>query len=306
MQYLDFHADTLTEITEGNIIYNKNDVDLTRIDAFCKTYVQVFAIWKDRAKIKVPEKEFMELYNRAKQLLAKAKDRISVCKTGTEMENALAEGKHAAFLSIEDISIMGDYVEHCRELGFSFAMPVWNYENEYAYGAAANQQGGLKPLGKRVLLQLEEQGIHFDVSHLSDRGIEDLLMLTDAPIIASHSNVREICNHPRNLRKDHIQEIISRGGIIGMNLYRSFLGSGEKVSVTELFRHMDYILELGGENSLCMGCDFDGCGGVFPEGVTGAESIPFIRELMSRHGYGNDLQEKILFMNGFRFIKEKL
>jgi membrane dipeptidase len=91
-----------------------------------------------------------------------------------------------------------------------------------------------------------------------------------------------------------------------MNLYRPFVGEGTTVTLQDLFRHMDAILEQGGEDALVLGQDFDGCEGLFPEGVVGVESVPYIREQMECAGFGKRIMDKIFFANGYHFIKSNL
>jgi membrane dipeptidase len=306
MNYFDFHADTLTEMESGTLQNNQNDIDLKRINQMSGNYVQVFAIWKDVISVKNKEEEFEQLYRKAIDLLTQEKASLELCLAFGDMEKALQSGKAAAFLAIEDISLMGSYVEKVRELGFRFAILTWNYENEYAYGAVANQNRGLKPQGRELVHKLLQQNIILDISHLSDAGAEEIFEITDKPIIASHSNVRDICNQPRNLRREHIREIIARNGVIGMNLYRPFVGEGTVVTVQDLFRHMDAILTMGGEDALVLGEDFDGCQGLFPEHITGVESVPYIREQMECAGFDRRLIDKVLFENGYQFIKRNL
>lgn len=306
MKYLDFHADTLTEIVSGSLQNNQNNIDLKRVSQISGNYVQVFAIWKDAISVKNKDKEFEQLYGKAIALLAQEKANLELCLSFGDMDKALKMGKAVAFLAIEDISLMGNYVEQVRELGFRFAMLTWNYENEYAYGAVANQGKGLKPQGRALIQKLMQQEIVLDISHLSDAGAEEIFDLTDRPVIASHSNVRDICNQPRNLKREHIREIIARKGVVGMNLYRPFVRTGGHVTIQDLLRHMDAVLAMGGEDALVLGQDFDGCEGMFPEGITGVESVPYIREQMESSGFGKRVIDKIFFENGYQFMKRNL
>lgn len=95
-------------------------------------------------------------------------------------------------------------------------------------------------------------------------------------------------------------------GYIGMSLFRPFVGSGQTVDRNDLLRHMDYILELGGEDTLAMGTDFDGCDGLFPEGITGVEAVPFIACAMRESHFGEALVEKIMFRNAWDFWRNNL
>lgn len=308
MKYFDCHADTLTQVIKEGESLEKNtcDIDLQRIEKFADTYTQIFAIWKNRKEI-LPGTEssvFRKSYEKAIELLQKAENKIRLCTSAKEMEDAHQNGKAAAFLSVEDVSIMGKDIERIRELGFLFVLLSWNYENEYACGAAMNQEQGLTDRGRDIVKFLLQQGIVLDISHLSDRGVEDLFQMTDKPIIASHSNVRALCNHPRNLKKEQIQELIRRKGLIGMNYYRNFVGGTEDVEA--IIRHMDAVLNLGGEDVLVLGGDFDGCSGEFPDGIQGVQSMPVLRKAMLEHGFGEKLTEKVFFENARTFIGRNL
>ncbi len=305
MRYLDLHADTLTEIAAGGLRENDNDIDLKRIRAFCRQYVQVFAIWKDAAKVENREKEFYALYSRAMELLAECEDDILLCRRGSDLNTAREQGKSAAFLAIEDISLMGSRAGRCKELGFSFAMLTWNYENEYACGALADQSKGLTDAGRELVGELVRNGVVLDVSHLSDQGIDDLLEVSGEPVIASHSNVRSCSDHPRNLLDCHIREIIARGGVIGMNFYRPFVGDGN-AHLTQWLRHIDHVLALGGERSVALGGDFDGCGGEFMDGIRGVQSVRWLWQKMRQAGFAEKLLERIFFENGERFLLKQV
>lgn len=307
IDYFDCHADTLTAIKQGEILMeNTCDVDLKRIRKFAGRSTQIFALWKDAAAAdpEHPEEEFRKTYNRALKLLGEAKDYVALCTSGAEMEAAHKAGKTAAFLSVEDISVMGKCVEDIRKLGIRFAMLTWNYENRYACGSKVSQKNGLTPEGRELVKMLIDQKIILDFSHLSDKGAEDILLMTDTPVIASHSNVRKICPHSRNLTDELIREIIRRKGLIGMNYFLPFVG--EQPSISDVLRHMDAVLALGGEDVLALGGDFDGCSGCFPEGICGVESVPTLRRHMEKAGFGETLIDKILFENGCRFVKENL
>ncbi len=306
MRYFDCHADTLTEIKKReSLTSSARDLDLQRAQEFADTYTQIFALWRDREKMDEsdPEPEFMRLYERALELLKEAESRIRLCRTYEEMEAAHREGKAAAFLSLEDLSIAGRCSGRLAELGFSFVMLTWNYENEFGCGAASGQGRGLTEKGREMVRLLSGQKITLDISHLSDQGAEDIFSLTDAPVTASHSNVRSVCGNPRNLPDPLIRELIRRKGLIGMNFFASFVG--EKPGVGGILRHMDRILSMGGEDVLALGSDFDGCGGQFPEGITGVESIPKLKKCMEDAGFGAELTDKILYQNAAEFMKHR-
>lgn len=307
MDYMDCHADTLTQIPRGeDLLYNSCNYDLVRVHQFAKKHTQIFALWKDRAQLSGtdPKLEFQKMYEQAVQLLQGQPEYVVWCKNVSDMHLAHAQGKTAAFLAIEDISVMGSMAEQVRALGIRFAMLTWNYENEYACGAAAGQGIGLTKAGRTLVQHLLNQQIVLDISHLSDQGIEDIFQMTDQPVMASHSNVRSVCSHARNLQAVQIRELIRRGGIMGLNFYAPFVG--EQPSMADLLRHLDAVLQMGGEDILAIGSDFDGCENQFLTGITGVQDVLHLRELLEREGFGSRLIQKIFYENAAQFLTKNL
>ncbi len=132
---------------------------------------------------------------------------------------------------------------------------TWNTENRFGGGALT--QVGLKEDGKRLLEALHQQRIAIDFSHASDALAYEIIdyiegQRLDIPIIASHSNARAVTQVPRNLPDEIAREIFRRQGLIGFNLYHSFVGQTEN----EIIKHFAHWLELGGEKHLALGADF--------------------------------------------------
>lgn len=133
---------------------------------------------------------------------------------------------------------------------------TWNSENRF--GGGAHTDIGLKEDGRALLHFLHGRGIAYDCSHNSDRLMREALAYMDAhqldiPIVASHSNMRAVTDVPRNLPDDLAREIFRRGGLIGLNFYKSFVGASD---VSLLSRHLEHVFRLGGEKQVCFGADF--------------------------------------------------
>lgn len=303
MDYLDFHADTLTELVRGDLYRNSGNVDLQRAEEAFSSYAQVFALWRDVRGGSGSDAEFKALYDRAILLLKQQDSRLRLCRSAPEMERALAEGKSAAFLSVEDLEAAGRYAGCLREMDVSFVMLTWNYANSYGTGAVADQRAGLTPRGREAVRALDRQGIVLDVSHLSDAGFWDLCELTDRPVIASHSNCRRICGQARNLTDEQIREIIRRGGIIGLNFFPPFLEADGAATLESAERHLEHLLELGGEACAAMGCDFDGCDGALPREIRGIQDVPRLAEHLAARNYPESLLRRIFSENGKAFIR---
>jgi membrane dipeptidase len=148
---------------------------------------------------------------------------------------------------------------------------VWD-SNELGTSASDEWDVGLTSEGIRMAKRCAELGITLDVSHLSDKSFYELCDAYPLPIIATHSNFRDVRPHPRNLTLDMARIIAARGGVIGLNLYPLFLGVSSP-SADDLLPHIDYGLEHLGESVLGFGFDIDGTCGVYPEGIDESSSI---------------------------------
>jgi membrane dipeptidase len=133
---------------------------------------------------------------------------------------------------------------------------------------------------------------------MSDPGFWDLIRMARRPIVASHSNSRALCAHPRNLTDDMFRAIRDSGGVVGINLYRDFVGKDG--TMEELVAHVERFLELGGEKTLCLGGDLDGCEAL-AAGMRGLQDVPLLYEALAARGYGKELLEDI-FWNNLRRI----
>ncbi|MBR2917078.1 MAG: dipeptidase [Clostridia bacterium] len=297
----DGHADTMTKLYENKGSIRKNDyhIDFERIKIF-EGYTQVFAAFVDQKAIKDPMKTYV------KNVIEKYKDEIESCgispvKTIDELKNE----QYSSILSIEGGEAIEGDVDNLfefYELGVRLMTLTWNYKNEICDGIGEKDGNGLTPFGKRVIKEMNKLGMVVDVSHISEKGFWDVLKASEKPFVASHSNVKSICNHPRNLTDAQIKAVIENGGVIGINFYPMFLEDSGKCDLKKILEHIEYILYLGGENNIGLGSDFDGIE-YLPDGMTGVESVSKLISLMEEREYGKELINKILFDNFFRVLE---
>ena len=179
---------------------------------------------------------------------------------------------------------------------------AWD-SNELAASCYEESDFGLTDEGVRMARRCAELGITLDVSHLSDKSFYDLLSVYPLPLIATHSNYRAVCDHPRNLTLDMAKKIVSRGGVIGLNLYPKILTNSASATLEDLVRHIDYHLENFDEYTLGFGFDIDGTDGAYPIGVSEEESIhdKVCDFLLSR--YSAKTVERIAGENVIDFLK---
>jgi membrane dipeptidase len=166
---------------------------------------------------------------------------------------------------------------------------TWNTENRFGGGALTKI--GLKEDGKRLVDYLASKRIALDLSHASDYLAYDLLNYIEKkglalPLLASHSNMRSVADHPRNLPDDIAKEIIKKDGVIGINFVRYFLGSDSPQSFS---RQVERIFEFGGEDHICFGADFF-CIEDLPEEMKKPLDVMFFPEYNHAGTYGKVLE----------------
>ena len=223
------------------------------------------------------------------------------CRTGAEVDEAVSQGMVAALLSIEGADLIDcdvHKIETVSGWGVRFLNPVWNRANVLSGTNAEEPERGLSAEGRDFIRTLEEHDIYPDVSHLSDTGFWDLVRMARRPVIASHSNARAICPHRRNLTDDQFRAIRDLGGVVGLNLYLHFVG---EPTTDALVAHVEHFLALGGEKTLCLGGDMDGCEAL-AGGMTGMQDMPKLYDALKARGYGAELLEDIFWNNLRRLI----
>lgn len=193
---------------------------------------------------------------------------------------------------------------------------AWWRQSRYA-GGNGTDNAGLTDLGRALVPVMDELGVVHDVSHLSQRAVDELLSLTDAPVMASHSNCRALLggeSNPdwqRHLSDDVIREIARRGGVIGLNLVRNFIRDGlkrddptDRPSVDDAAAHVEHICEIAGDRR-CVGLGSDMDGGItandLPEGINTPSDLPKLTDALRVRGWSDDDLGAFRYGNWARF-----
>ncbi len=233
---------------------------------------------------------------------------VTPVTTHKEIVEAAAEGKVAAMLSIEGADVIEGKVGMLgvfHRLGVRMVGLVHSLRNELADGVADGRTGGgLSELGVEVVEELDRLGILIDVSHLSDAGFWDLIDVAKGPVMASHSNARAVCDHPRNMTEDMIRAMADRGGVMGINFAPGFVHP-TRATVQGIVDHIDYIVDLVGPDHVGLGSDFDGIP-YTPEGLEDVTRMPNITTELVRRDYAEEDVNKILGENHLKMMKEVL
>lgn len=226
-------------------------------------------------------------------------------KNFLDIQNALDRGKIAALLTIEGGEALNGSIEVLRvfyRLGVRCLTLTWNYRNELGDGVFEGRtKGGLTRFGVEVVREMNRLNMLVDVSHLSEAGFWDVLAVSSKPVIASHSNCRQLCNHPRNLTDEQIKALAGTGGVVGICFYPAFVHVSEP-SLEKLLDHIDHVAEVAGIDCLGLGSDFDGFAGAL-RGLEDVSRLPALTEALLRRGYRSEEIKKILGGNFLRLLK---
>lgn len=327
MKYIDLHADTILPILQqgedASLYENSNThIDIKRLQKG-QALAQCFAVWlpdgdfdlidvDSRFNPSNPEEdlEYIDLaVNRLNQEIKQHSEDIAWAKNSTDIRQNDKDGKISAILTLEDARAINHSLENIERFykqGFKIIGLLWNQENCLGFPNSTDpkiNQKGLKPFGIEAIQYMEELGMLVDVSHLNDGGIADVLTYAKKPVLATHSNARSIANHPRNLIDEHIKGIAESGGLIGLCISPRFLrGSGNESTIEDMIRHLDYILDVGGEDVLAIGTDFDGTSGNFEIGSP--KEMPKLFEQLEQHHWSLERIEKLAHKNALRVFKE--
>jgi membrane dipeptidase len=269
--------------------------------------LQVFAISSERDPTPAyPLRTAMEMIEAFYTECEKYPKLVTPVTSHAEIMQANEEGKIAAMLSIEGSDVIEGHVSMLRvyhRLGVRMVGLVHSLRNLLADGVADNRtKGGLSQLGVEAVEELNRLGMIVDVSHLSDAGFWDVLDTSKEPVVASHSNSRAVCPHPRNLTDDMIRALSDKGGVIGMNFATDFVHK-TKPSVETLVDHIDHIVDIVGPGHVGLGSDFDGIPAT-PTGLEDASKMPAITEELVKREYSEEYIRLILGGNHLRLIKE--
>lgn len=303
---LDFGADTAFQRAYFDACHemrqNGGHVDLLRGCALGQ-YAQFFALFADPAEVKGGDMWAMcqRLHSRFEREMAANEDIVAHCRTGAEVDAAVAQGKCAALLSVEGADLLNCDVHNiptAARWGVRLCNPVWNHANVLSGTNVEDTSRGLSAAGKDFVHALNEHGIYTDVSHISDAGFWDVIRTSRMPVVASHSNSRSLCPHPRNLTDDMFKAVRDSGGVVGINLYLHFVGGD---TMYDLVAHFDRFLAMNGGKTVCLGGDLDGCEQL-AGGLQGIQDIPKLYEALRRRGYGEELLQDVFWNNLHRLI----
>ena len=307
----DFHCDTALMLLgddlnqAGSLRKNNGHIDLERAVKL-GGYAQCFACFTTDIPELVHGISPIVLFERElatiQREVDKNSDLISIAYSVDEIEENRANGKISAILTLEGTAGI-DYnpalLEDLWSIGFRVTSLGWNERNPLTGSNVTG--GGLTDLGREYVKEAQRLGMRVDVSHISDEGFWDIMKITEAPILATHSNSRAVHNHSRNLTDDMFRAIRETGGVAGYNACRDF--TGENPNLDTVCDHILHFLELDPDGKhIALGGDLDGVE-TMPDGFEGVQSYPTLARKLLDRGLTEENVMDIFWNNAIRVMK---
>ena len=307
----DGHCDTIQQILLGGKRRlgersSEGHLDLPRMRDGGVT-AQIFAVF-------IPTGHLPQATHLSLRMIAQMYEEIDangeatiLAKSAADVERAKASDQVAAILGLEGAEpLKGDLglLRAHYELGVRNIGVTWSRRNEAGDGVLETRTGGgLSSFGVQLVEACNDLGIMVDIAHLSERGVRDVLELTQAPLIASHANAYALCPVDRNLSDSILEAVAARGGVVGVTFVSGFIHlEPASASLGGLLDHVDHIVGVAGINHVGLGSDFDGCAP--PADLRDVTCMPRVTEGLLERGYNDDEVRKILGGNFLRVFRE--
>lgn len=311
----DCHCDTLTELYNKNasLYENEQHFDIKRQIAlggglqFCAIYVPT-EVFRYQGGLRYTLC-LLDKYNQEiKKLHENGIDVLQV-RTAEDAGNVLKH-KAATLLAIEEGGAIDGSLEALRclyELGVRAMTLTWSNRNDIADGINEEATGsGLTLFGKQVVEEMNRLGMLVDVSHISTAGFWSVIETSTKPIIATHSNAKSLCSHPRNLNDEQIKALAQNGGLAGITFAGQFLEEDwHNACIESVYKHIDYMLNLiGNDDHIGFGSDFDGISHP-PYNIQGVQDYKPLIEYLSKY-YSDETVNKITHQNVINLLQKVL
>ena len=311
MFMFDAHIDTLSRLlgTDQSLDDNQGHVNLAKLRQF-KQGAQFFAAYVSpqfyHGKALHNTLEMVDLFW---QWMEQFPHDLAFAGSGKDILEIQKSGRLACLLAVEGGEALEGKLSNLRmlhRLGVRLVTLTWNHRNDLAAGQGEGPGGGgLSRFGEAVVTEMNRLGMIVDVSHLNDQGFWDTLHVSKEPVIASHSNARSLCDHPRNLTDEQIRALSQRGGVIGVNFCTHFLAKDRQATIHDVVNQIEYLAKVGGVECVGLGSDYDGIERT-PLGLEHCAKTPELAEILKERGYSTEDVGKIMGGNLLRLCQTVL
>src|SRR5215212_5423866 len=261
------------------------------------------------------QREAMRTVARLFRLEAESAGAAKVVRTAGELRQCLEQGTFAMELHFEGAEAIDpdfDALDVYYQAGLRSLGITWSRPNRFGYGVPFQFPGspdtgpGLTNLGKALVRECNRLGIMIDLSHLNEAGFWDVAAISEAPLVATHSNVHAICASTRNLTERQLDAIRDSEGMVGLNFNCGFLhpegNRGSDLELGVMVDHLDALVERLGDDKVGLGSDFDGA--TMPEGIRDVSLLPNLIEAMRERDYDDATIRKIAYGNWLRVMEK--
>lgn len=249
------------------------------------------------------------------RLEAESKGQVKVVRTADEIEACLRDGVLAAIFHIEGAEAIDtnlDSLEVLYQAGLRSLGIVWSRSTAFGHGvpfkfpSSPDTGPGLTDAGKDLVAACNRLGIMIDLSHLNEQGFWDVAKLSDAPLVATHSNVHALCPVSRNLTDTQLDAIRDSDGMVGLNFAVGFLredgANNEDTPLETMVRHIDYLVNRIGIDRVGFGSDFDGA--KMPAEIKDVTGLPKLVDALRVAGYDEPSLRKLAYENWLRVLRQ--
>jgi len=319
MKVFDAHSDIWSDVTVQRLAGESDVLRRRHMDRLAKGGVEgsVFVIWVD------PPYDTDHMA-RTKDIMASVRaelqesDAVTVVHSYEEMQAARAAGKFYVFIGVEGLAAIGEdvgLIDWYYDFGARHAGLTWNEANALATGVLGDPDRGLTDAGRAAVRRIQDKHMLLDMSHINEKSFWDVVDAASAPILATHSNCRALCDVPRNLTDEQLRAIRDLKGVVGLNSFNLFVDPDPaKQDVEHLAQHAGHMIDV-------MGIDHVGCGFDFFEflgqdamssmtdsspstiGLADCSQIPNLFACFERMGMTRAEMEKIAFGNFHDLIR---
>ncbi|HYP20187.1 MAG TPA: dipeptidase, partial [Chloroflexia bacterium] len=245
---------------------------------------------------------------------ATSQGQLKVVRTASELSTCLENGTLATILHFEGAEPIDtglDALEVFYKAGLRSLGLVWSRSNAFGHGVpfrfphSPDTGPGLTDAGKALVQACNYFHIMVDLSHLNEQGFWDVARLSDAPLVATHSNAHAICPSARNLTDKQLDAIKESDGVVGVNFATAFLREDGKrnpgTPVDIVVRHIDYLVERLGVERVGFGSDYDGA--VVLDALGDVSRLPVLMDALRTHGYDDATLRKLAHENWVRVLR---
>jgi len=273
---------------------------------FWVAYVSCKSAKKDAVRMTLEQIDVIKRY------VSKYSNTFQSVTSSTEIMDAFKNGKLGSLIGVEGGHSIDSSLATLRmfyELGVRYMTITHSCNTPWADNWKVDtdeeepEHNGITHFGKIIIKEMNRLGMLIDLSHVSHKTMDDVLNVTKAPVIFSHSSAFDICNHYRNVQDDILKKVKTNNGIVMVNFYNDYVACNPIANLSIIADHIDYIKNVSGVDHVGIGSDYDGVPRL-PEGLEDVSKFPYLFEELLKRGWEEEDLKKLAGLNFLRVFRE--